>query len=471
MSEIRLDPTPVAGGQGGRRALIVLAVAVALVGLAVLKPWDDRSASGPVPSPTTALSSEVAPDASDVARTAATPDPRTAATADPLPTATADPRSGAPFITPPAPRSAVAWSGIRWRRLAADDPAALVREVVRFDGGFLALGPVLDADGSAGPAWASRDGSAWTPVPRGTWASLWPDQVILAATPVPGGIVALTSSAGAAACAAAATCEPGTSSVVAWISIDGLSWAPQAGTGLRLTDGAPPPLLAGGPAGLLAMDAGAPRSVALSANGGTWRSVPGALPSGFVATGVTAAAGGWLAAGELWSGGRRIAATAWSADGERWDAPVPLPVPTAGAAASGTSGVARILAAGRGLILVGRVDATGAGWDGQQAWWATADDRAWTLRPHVGTPGDGSPPAGRDGTVAADGRRIVALRPDPAGDAWSTDDGVSWRALTASGERPAVAASSAAVLLPGAIVVRSADGAWLGEALVPWPSR
>jgi hypothetical protein len=461
MSEIRLDPTPVAGGQGGRRALVVLAVAVALVGLAVLKPWADPSTSAPVPSPTAVVGSDEAPGAGAVARAAATPDP--------LPTP--DPRSGLPFTTPPAPRTAADWSGIRWRKLAADDPVALVREVVRFDGGYLALGPISDADGSAGPAWASTDGSAWTPVPRGTWASLWPDQAVVAAAPVPGGVVALTSSAGAVACAAAATCEPGASSVVAWISIDGLSWAPQAGTGLQMADGGQPPLLASGPAGLLAVDTGGSRSVALSRNGGTWRGVPDALPSGFAATGVTAAADGWLAVGALRSGGRRIAATAWSADGERWDAPVPLPVPTAGAAASGASAVARILAADRGLILVGRVDATGAGWDGQQAWWATADDAAWTLRPHVGSPGDGSLPAGQEPTVAADGRRIVALGPDPGGDAWSTGDGLSWRALIATGEQPAASASSAAVLLPGGIVVRSAGGAWVGEALVPWPSR
>ena len=464
MSETRLDPTPVAGGSGGPRALIVLAVVIALVGLAILKPWEDPSTSGPSPSPATAVG-ESTPGATDRAVASSPPDLGAAATADPIPTATPDPRSWARFTTPPAPRTAADWSGIRWRRLAADDPVALVRQVVRFDGGYVALGPVLDADGSAGPAWASRDGSAWTPVPRGTWASLWPGQAVVAAAPVPGGVVALTSSAGAVACAAAAACEPGTSSVVAWISVDGLAWAPQAGTGLRLDDGAPPPLLAGGPSGLLAVDAGGSRSVALSANGGTWHSVRDALPWGFAATGVTAAAGGWLAAGELRSGGRRIAATSWSADGERWEAPVPLPMPTSGSAAAGASSAGLVLAGADGTVLVGWVDETGAGWDGRQAWWVAGDAGGWVLFEQFGW----TLFEYRSGSVVADSERMIALPSEPAGEAWASRDGVAWRDLRVSGDRPDSVASVA--LLPGGVVVQGDRGSWFGEALVPWPSR
>ncbi len=457
MSEIRLDPTPVTGGSGGRRALIVSAVAVALVGLAILKPWQGPSTPGPSPSPPAAVVAESSPDTSDRAVTAPTPDPR--------PAPTPDARSGVPFTTPPAPSTAADWSGIRWRRLDPADPVALVRDVVRFDGGYLALGPVLDADGSAGPAWASRDGSAWTPVPRGTWASLWPDQAVIAAAPVPGGVVALTSSAGAVACAATATCGPGASSVAAWISADGLAWAPQAGTGLQLADGTPPPHLAGGPAGLLAVDAGGSRSVALSVNGGTWRRVPDALPHGFVATGVTAVADGWAAAGWLRSDGRRIAATARSADGERWDAPVPLPMPTSGSAATGASSAGLVLAGADGTMLVGWVDETGAGWDGHQAWWVAGDAGGWTRFPEFCWTlfGCGS------GSVVADGERMIALPSEPAGEVWASRDGVAWRVLRVSSDRPDVVASVA--LLPGGVVVRSGDDAWLGEALVPWPSR
>jgi hypothetical protein len=475
MSEPHLDPTPVAGGGGGRRAGIVLAIVVVLVAVAVWKPWQDPSVSVPSPSPDAAIVAEPTPAATDRAE----PSP----TVDAPPRPTPDPRSTAPFTTPPEPHTVADWSAIRWRRLPPDDPVALVRDVVRFDGGYLALGPIFEPDGSAGPAWASRDGASWTPLPRGTWASLWPDQAIEAAAAVPGGVVALTVSAGAIACAAAATCEPGAASVAAWVSADGLTWAPQAGIGLELVAGAPPPLLASGPTGLVAVSGAGGRAVALSANGGAWRTIPDALPWGFAATGLAAAGNGYVAAGWLWSDGRRVAATASSAVGERWTAR-PLPVPTAGAAASGASVVDAVLATERRLLLVGRVDATGAGWDRQEAWWSGEDAEALTLLPDVGpltahgalTAPDrgGAGPAGggeAGGALAADGRRIVALAAGGSGDGWSSSDVVSWRVLRTSGDRPAPAAVDAIVLLPGGILATGAGGAWIGEALVPWPTR
>jgi hypothetical protein len=474
VTEIRLDPTPVAGGSGGRRAGIVLAVVVALVGVAVWKPWQDASA--PVPSPSPIATPVASPAALAPSRQTEAPSRQTEAPSTPP---APDQRSRAPFTTPPAPRTAADWSGIRWRRLAPDDPAALVRDVVLFDGGYLALGPVVEPDDSAGPAWASPDGASWTPLPRGTRGSLWPDQAIVAAVAVPGGVVVLTVPAGAVACVAAATCEPGATSAVAWVSADGLTWAPQEGTGLALADGAAPPLLAGGPAGLVAVSgAGGSRTVSLSATGGAWRTVRDALPWGFAATGLAATRDGYVAAGWLWSDGRRVAATASSADGERWTA-WPLTVPTAGAAASGASVVDAVFATDRGLLLVGRVDATGAGWDRQDAWWSGEDAEALVLLPDVGpltaggapaTPDGGGPGEG-GGTLAGDGRRIVALAAGGSGVAWSSSDAADWRALRTSGDRPAPGAVDETVLLPGGLLARGAGGAWIGEAVVPWPTR
>jgi hypothetical protein len=477
MTEQIPDPTPIAGSGGGRRAAVVLAVAVVLVAVAVWKPWQDASVT-PAPSPTAA-------EAASPVAAASTAPPASPAAASPvaaLPVAPSpDPRGRAPFTTPPAPRAVADWSAIRWRRLAPDDPAALVRAVVRFDGGYLALGPTIAADGSAGPAWASPDGASWTPLPRATRGSLWPDQAIVAATAVPGGVVALTVSAGAIACAAGATCEAGAASVGAWVSADGMTWAPQAGIGIAVADGAAPPLLTRGPAGLVAVSgAGASRTVALSANGGAWRTVPDALPWGFTARGLTATEDGYVAAGWLRSDGRRVAATATSADGERWTAR-PLPVPTAGAAASGTSTVDAVFATERRLLLVGRVDATGAGWDRQDAWWSGRDADALVLLPDAGplsTEGEGAEAGasgteptggGGDGLLAGDGGRIVTLAPDGDGAAWSSTDVTDWFGLRTWGDRPA--AVDAIVLLPGGILARGPDGAWIGEALVPWPAQ
>ncbi len=476
------DPTPVAGSGGGRRALIVLAVAVVLVAVAVWKPWQGSPEPTPAPSPIASPAAVVSP----IAPSPAAPSPAAeAAPAAPTP----DVRGRAPFTTPAAPRAAADWSGIRWRRLAPDDPAALVREVVRFDGGYLALGPMVAADGSAGPAWASPDGSSWTPLPRGTRGSLWPDQAIVAATAVPGGVVALTVSAGALSCPSA-TCADGATadaaaagpaSVGAWVSADGRTWAPQAGIGIDVVDGASPPLLTRGPAGLVAVSgAGGSRTVATSATGGAWRTIPDALPWGFAATGLTATKAGYVAGGWLWSDGRRVAATAISADGERWTAR-PLPVPTAGAAASGTSVVDAVFATERELLLVGRVDATGAGWDRQDAWWSGKDAEALALLPDAGPasvdgagagPGSsgGEPDGGGGGRLlAGDGDRIVALATGGGGAAWSSPDVTYWYGLRTSGDRPVTV--DAIVLLPGGILARGVGGAWIGEALVPWPTE
>jgi hypothetical protein len=88
--------------------------------------------------------------------------------------------------------------------LTSDDPLTLVRSVLRWRGGFIAVG----WDGSSTPVWTSRDGAHWEPVPFNTSTTFWPGLLIVDVAEVRTGLVALTLLAGATTAAARLPAQP-----------------------------------------------------------------------------------------------------------------------------------------------------------------------------------------------------------------------------------------------------------------------
>lgn len=71
----------------------------------------------------------------------------------------------AAFTTPVPPGAGTPWTGIDWHKVAPDDPLAQVRSVLRWGGGFVALGaPIPVGEASRTPVWVSTDGATWRPL-------------------------------------------------------------------------------------------------------------------------------------------------------------------------------------------------------------------------------------------------------------------------------------------------------------------
>ena len=154
---------------------------LAFIGLALVKPW-----GGPVqPAPPAALASaSVTPPTAPLRTTA--PEVRSAAPpidVGPLPVA---------FTTPLPPTTTAAWTELHWRRLAPDDPLSLVTSVLRWRGGFIAVGWVPRLPST--PVWTSVDGRRWEPLLFGTATTFWPGLAVLGVAGTPRGLVAITES-------------------------------------------------------------------------------------------------------------------------------------------------------------------------------------------------------------------------------------------------------------------------------------
>ncbi|HVA87780.1 MAG TPA: hypothetical protein VNF73_15860, partial [Candidatus Saccharimonadales bacterium] len=92
---------------------------------------------GSTPGPTAALVSAI-PTGPPSASSTATVAPSLPPWAAPSPV-TVDVIPGA-FTTPTPPSASSVWATIRWQRLASTDPLTLVRRVLRWRGGFIAVG-------------------------------------------------------------------------------------------------------------------------------------------------------------------------------------------------------------------------------------------------------------------------------------------------------------------------------------------
>ena len=436
-----------------RRHLSLVLVAFALAGCG--------STSSPVPvaSPVASATPHVTAEPTSVPSATVAPSSESSAALPAGP-----PRAA--FDMPVPPGADATWTAIHWRKLAPD-PLILVRSVLRWSRGFIAVG----SGGSSTPVWTSTDGAHWESLPFNTATTFWPGLQIVGMAEVRGGLVAFTLLAGTWDCATACPTYSPSLPLMAWTSPDGQSWTPHDGPDLGQPTGwQAAPLLAAGPTGLVAASPTAPTHLATSVDGVHWRTVPaGALPIGLVVRAVTGATTGFTAVGSLPVDADHVRAVAMqSVDGATWTGPYSLDMATASAvilASTGPSWGATGLVAGRdGLIAVG----TFVGTPGAALWWQSANGRDWRSLPTYAPLGPttctgegcGSWP---NGALVGDGHRMVALRGGVDAGAWTSSNGVAWQRIPVTGDIPDEQAMNA-TLLPGGVLLSDATTTWLGEA-------
>ncbi|MFI5042474.1 MAG: hypothetical protein ACHQNA_11625, partial [Acidimicrobiales bacterium] len=450
------QPTPdsrrVNGDTRARRtAGLVVVLVVVFIGVAIAKPWGSPVVPvAPTPGPLASVPS-TAPSSPGPSDTTA---PTTAAAPTPV-----LPLPGA-FTTTVPPTPTATWTGLRWRRLASDDPLSLVRSVLRWRGGFIAVGWLASGGSTSTPVWTSRDGAHWEPPPVNTSGTFWPGMFVVGVAGVPTGLVALTEFSTANRCGGPPACQEYTPPFIAWTSPDGRSWAPVPLADPRTGNpNSRAPVLAAGPAGLIAASTGTAPHAALSADGVHWRALPDAtFPTRFALADLLGTPAGYLAVGEMMSSTTQgDAATLWSTDGRTWTSTPSLPVAAeSGIVLVGTplpTAVRSVIAGRDGFVATGDWIATPGG----AIWWQSPDGQHWRLL-------DAYPPLGPttcvgagcglqpNGALVGDGTRIVALRGGPDAGAWLSADGLAWRRLPVSGQLPTEEARQA-VILPGGVLL------------------
>jgi hypothetical protein len=440
--------SPRPGGARDRRlAGAIVLLGIAFVGVALAKPWGPSPGTGSAGTPSAGTESGGA-DPTDARPGAAT------ATRRPAPAA---------FTTSVPPPASAPWLGLRWQRLAADDPRALVRSVERWSGGYVALGR-SEGPAPTTPVWTSTDGARWEPVsfaaPGDSGRSL-----VIGIAAVETGLVALTEAAhdcGATTCSL--TYEP---PVVSWTSADGRTWIPH--------DIAPLPSPTGsvllstvGPAGVVVASSAPGEPVSVSADGIDWETLPAdTLPTRVVLNDLHGLDSGYLAVGlQVTSDSRWDAATLWSEDGRRWS-PVATLLPTSPEAGASLESVVRSVVAGRdGLIATGRELA----WPGAALWWQSPDGQQWTALSDFAPLGPLRCTAERcvpepNGRLVGDGERLVAFRGGADGAAWTSVDGRAWGRISMRGDIPG-GQSTDAMLMPGGVLVTDGSTTWFGEPII-----
>lgn len=414
------------------------------------------------------------------------------ATQSPSPTAsTANP---APFTTVIPPPGDATWTGVRWRKLAPDNPLALVRSVLRWRDGFIAVGW-----GSSGtPVWTSPDGAHWKPLRFDTATTFGRATRVIGMAEVPTGLVALTLLAGPNDCGESAYCPTYLSPLVAWTSPDGRTWTPHDGPDLTLPNPIRDvPVLASGPAGLVAVStysnvrptdptiAAQVAHAATSVDGLRWTSLPvGAFPSGLRIGDLVGTANGYTAVGALTVDLYHDRAVAMqSVDGRTWTGPFPMTASTTTSArqpsplqagvgfvpaSTGPSeGALRIVTARYGFIAMGGVPSI----PGRALWWQSANGSDWrplsTYEPLGPTTCVGSGCGyGPNGVLIGDGERLVAFRGGEDAALWASLDGLQWQRLILSRDIPMYQMQGlmGAALLPGGVLYFDETTTWFGDA-------
>jgi hypothetical protein len=442
------------GTDGGRDRLaagLVIALLVAFVGVAIAKPWGSPVEPGPSADPPRAA---VTPPASPEAMASVVP---TAAPTkvEPLPVA---------FTTPLPPRS-TAWAGLRWRRLAPDDPLSLVASVVRWSRGYFAVGAV--AVPPATPVWTSADGEHWDELVFGDPKTFWRGLAVLGVSEGRTGLVALTETL--------EYCDEPCPlrfelPIVSWTSEDGRTWTRHLIPPEWLASPpGQPPLFADGPAGLVIASRGSAARLVTSTDGSQWHLLPaGAFPPRFALEDLRGIASGYVAVGRWMTIGTRLdAASLWSADGRHWSR-LPLLLQTSSPDGSSIGSAPASLVVGRnGLVAVWRGVTTLGG----TMWWQSPDGRHWAAMPTFAPLGPttcvgGGCGAQPYGALVGDGNVMVAVRGGPAAEGWISSDGRQWRRVSMSGDIPSADATNA-TLLPGGVLLTDGTTTWFGAAVVP----
>ena len=341
-------------------------------------------------------------------------------------------------MTPTPPDPALAWTGIRWERLAASNPLSEIRSITPWPGGFIAIGALAAVDGGS-PAsidepvhtriWVSSDGATWSLLPVDV---LGPSTVVIGIAATADSIVALTAQSGRSFCADVAEsrkrveCWTLAAPVQSWTSSDGAAWASHPGPDLALPDdmsgdvGQQPGLNAG-TAPLVVASWYADGRAATSRDGATWQIVPATAPGGSI----VGFGSGFVSIG----GTTSKPAALTSPDGRTWTS---HPLPT------GCHGNDAFVVGPNGIILEG--DRYNDGGTITVDWCSSLDGRSW--RPLVGTPPLGlmdDPRAQEcrgfcvDGTLLGDGSRFLAYRGWAKQVGWTSRDGRAWTPLSFAG--------------------------------------
>lgn len=427
--------------------------------------------------------SSVSPASPSTAPATISPSP-SPAPATPSPTATSpSPLPG--FTTEIPPAADQPWTSITWRALATGDPLGDIRTVVRWVGGFVAVGLPVVADGSSRtPVWTSPDGAAWSALDP---AALGTSTVVLDVVPAWDGLAALTLQGGTSPCSAAELriigldCPTLVAPLQVFTTDDGLRWTAHPGPDLPLADeyGSEsgwtyrPHLVAGEPGllaylwerpvldasrptvelavardpappeapGLASTEARGPCRLAYSADGIAWETLPAAIhPADFICTDIAPVAGGFAAVGSTRDEG---AGVLWSADGRAWEeASTPASGWLAGSIAAGSAGVVAECAPDAST---GNPRATPGPWLS----WSSTDGRAWTI-------------IEVDGTLVADGERFVNDRSATGLAARTSFDGRTWTPVEITPTAPS--GSGRLLALPIGMLWIGDDGTtWFGE--------
>jgi hypothetical protein len=454
-----IDPPPEPGRlvpadpRGPRTGVVVALLVAVFVGVALAKPWGTQVLA-PAPSA----------------------QPSGGIRATQLPTVTAP--SAAPngpvadaftIVAPPA--ASAVWSGMRWRRLEPRDPLNLVTSALRWRRGFIAVGWDPNETEPPTPVWTSQDGSHWEPLTSNASNTFWPGVAVVGLAEVPSGLVALTERP-RTDCASISCVSPYAPPVLSWTSPDGRSWTPHVAVALgrAITSGAVRMILASGPAGLVAATNNPTTLAATSFDGVDWQVLPnGTFPRQFVINDLRGTATGYMAGG-LWvtSNTHWDAAAMWSADGRTWTRSPSLPAASTPATMPNGSGytlsaVTSLVSGNGGLIAVGREIVA----PGRTLWWQSSDGKGWRPLPTYSPLGPTTCPGQAcglqpDGTLVADGQRLIAVRGGGDAGVWISADGRAWRRLTLTGDLPEQTTQT--VLLPGGVLLSDGATTWYGEA-------
>ena len=308
--------------------------------------------------------------------------------------------------------------------LSRSDGSQEMNSVVRWDGGFVAVGGDGGEVGRDAAVWVSADGLMWSRVvdPDGLNADGW--QTMNAVTTGGPGLVAVGTSA------------PGLhkDDAAVWTSTDGLRWArapDDSGDLSGAGDHLMADVVAGGP-GLVAVgsvgsvDTGV-AAVWTSRDGLAWTRVAhsdevfGGDRWQFMAS-VTVSDLGLVAVGGDSSGGDLDAAVWTSPDGLAWSRVVDTDGMLAG---SGDQAMASVTAGDRGLVVVGR-EKPGSDFDGVV--WLSPDGSSWTridTGDTFGGPGDQAVAqvSQVDGGLMAVGYERIE---DRDAQVWESEDGLAW---------------------------------------------
>jgi hypothetical protein len=401
------------------------------------------------------------------------------------PSPLASPAERPGFTTPFPPEAGTAWSGIRWRKLAPDDPLVLVRSITRWRGGFVALGgSIVPGDSWRTSLWVSTDG--------GTWRSPGPDVFgpstsVISVGETADSLVALTLRGGADVCnglGAPPDCSALAGPLQAWTSSDATSWTAHPGpAGIALPIdgcdgcGVAVPILGWGTSGVVAVNSRAPQPTgsvaAFSPDGIAWEALSAdAFPSGFIFHDIAGFGSGFIGVGATAGAlgntgpGETVRAVALSSpDGRHW---MSQDLPTAGLDPQAGSSADQLVAGPGGLIATG-VDALVPG---TELWWSSATGRSWSRLsgyPPLGiwfgqSEGSGMIP---DGTLLGDGERMLAYRGGAKPTARTSADGRSRRTIKVSGIGPTNKGGlplQSLILTPVGVLGTGDNGlVWFGE--------